>query len=245
LFLLDLSNMARLTVAAVKISFTTPPRWRLISQQMYKIGFLSLPVVLMTGATTGAILALQAYYQFHRISMETGIGALVSLSVTNELGPILTSIMVAGRVGAAMAAELATMKVTEQIDALRSLATDPMRYLVAPRFIAGITMIPILTVFSIGMGIVGGYVIAVYLKGINSAFYLSNMYSFTGVEDLMTGIIKSVVFALIIIVVSCNRGFQARGGAEGVGDAATSTVVISSISILISDFFLSNILFAS
>ncbi len=243
LFLIELGRITKLAATTLKIVFTAPPRWKQISEQMYKIGFLSLPVVLMTGATIGGILALQSYYQLNKISMESAIGALVSLSITNELGPILTAIMVAGRVGAAMAAELATMKVTEQIDALRSLAVDPMRHLVAPRFIAGITMIPVLTAFSIGIGIAGGYVIAIYLKGVNSAFYLQNMYQFTGTKDFLTGIIKSAVFAVIIIVVSCSRGLNAKGGAEGVGAASTSAVVISSISILISDFFLSSILF--
>ena len=188
------------------------------------------------------VLAVQSYYQFHQISMETAIGILIGLSMTNELGPVLTALMVAGRVGASMAAQLGTMKVTEQIDALNTLAVDPVSYLVAPRLIAGIFMIPILTVFSIFICFLGGYFISVELLQINKTFFVNNMLDFTGVMDFLNGLTKSVVFALIIIIISCYKGIIADDGAEGVGKATTEAVVFSCISILISDFFLSIIL---
>ena len=243
IFLIHLSRITQLLLSAMRISFTSPPRWRHISYQMFHIGVLSLPVILLTGAFTGMVLAIQAYYQFRQLQMETAIGALVGLSMTNELGPVLTSIMVAARVGAAMTAELGTMKVTEQIDALKAMATNPIRYLVSPRLIAGMIMIPVLTVFSMGIGVIGGYLVAVELKGVNATFFWTNMLFYTNEGDIITGLIKSFVFAIIIVIVSCYKGLSTEGGAEGVGRATMSTVVIACISILISDFFLSIILF--
>ncbi|MBN1522615.1 MAG: ABC transporter permease [Candidatus Aureabacteria bacterium] len=227
----------------IKKLYTSPPRFRIIIQQLYEIGYRSLPVVAITGAFTGMVLAVQSFYQFHQISMETAIGILIGLSMTNELGPVLTALMVAGRVGASMAAQLGTMKVTEQVDALETLAVDPVGYLVVPRLIAGIFMIPILTVFSIFIGILGGYGISVYLLKINKTFFMSNMLDYTKAEDLCNGLIKSVVFAVLIIVISCYKGMTAGHGAEGVGRATTEAVVASCISILITDFFLSIILY--
>ncbi len=223
----------------IKKLYTSPPRFRIILDQLYEIGYKSLPVVAITGAFTGMVLAVQSYYQFHQISMETAIGILVGLSMTNELGPVLTALMVAGRVGASIAAQLGTMKVTEQIDALETLAVDPVSYLVVPRLIAGIFMIPILTAFSIFIGILGGYMISVHLLMVNKTFFVSNMLEYTGAVDLMNGLIKSVFFAVIIILISCYKGMTAGQGAEGVGRATTEAVVASCIAILISDFFLS------
>lgn len=220
-----------------------PPRPGIIFDQMYKIGVLSLPVVLLTGAATGMILAVQTYYQLHQLTIESVVGIIVGLSMTNELGPVLTALMVAGRVGASMSAELGTMKVTEQIDALYTLATSPVKYLIVPRFVASILLIPLLTVCSIFVGIIGGYMIGVYMLGINSTFFIKNLRDFTEVTDLANGIIKSLFFSLIIVLVGCYKGFTTEGGAEGVGKATTESVVISCISILIADFFLSLILF--
>ena len=242
-FTVQLGGMVQLAASSLAITFTHPPKWREITRQMFNFGVQSAPVVLLTGAATGAILALQMWYQMRPMGMESAIGPIVSLSMANELGPLLTAIMVAGRMGAAMAAELGTMRVTEQIDALRSLAVDPVRYLVVPRLIAGVVMIPLLTVVSIAIGIAGGYLVAVYLKGVNAAFYWQNTIKFTEPGDLWVGIIKAAVFAVIIVVVACYKGFNTSGGAEGVGKATTGTVVVASISILISDFFLTNILF--
>lgn len=242
-FVTHLGGMVQLTASSLVIMFTNPPKWREITRQMFNFGVLSAPVVLLTGAATGAILALQMWYQMRKLGMVTAIGPVVSLSMTNELGPLLTGIMVAARMGAAMAAELGTMRVTEQIDALRSLATDPVRYLVVPRLIAGVIMVPLLTAFSIAIGIIGGYIIAVDLKGVQEAFYWHNTKLYTAASDVWVGIIKSVVFAMIIVIVACYKGINTSGGAEGVGKATTGTVVIASVAILISDFFLTNILF--
>ena len=222
---------------------TNPPRPAIIYEQMYKIGVLSLPVVLLTGAATGMILVVQTYYQLHKLTVETASGIIVGLSMTNELGPVLTGLMVAGRVGAAMAAELGTMKVTEQIDALYTLATNPVKYLIVPRFVACILLIPLLTAFSIFIGILGGYFIGVDMLHINGTFFMKNLREFTEVTDLLNGIVKSVFFALIIVLVGCYKGFSTEGGAEGVGKSTTESVVISCITILIADFFLSIILF--
>ncbi len=242
-FVTQLGGMTQLLASSIVIVFTHPPRWREITRQMFNFGIQSAPVVLLTGAATGAILALQTWYQFRLMQMESAIGPVVSLSMANELGPLLTGIMVAGRMGAAMAAELGTMRVTEQIDALRSLATDPVRYLVVPRLIAGLVMIPMLTAFSIACGIVGGALVAIDLKGVNAAFYWNNTIRFTEPSDIWVGIIKAAVFAMIIVIVACYKGFNASGGAEGVGKATTGTVVAASVTILITDFFLTNILF--
>jgi len=242
-FLYHLGGMTELLASSIVTIFTHPPRWREVARQMYNFGIQSAPVVLLTGTATGAILALQMWYQLRPMGMVNAIGPVVSLSMTNELGPLLTGIMVAGRMGAAMAAELGTMRVSEQIDALRSLATDPVRYLVVPRLIAGVVMIPLLTAFSMAFGIGGGYVVAVKLKAVNAAFYWDNTTRWTQPSDILVGLIKSAVFAMIIVVVACYRGFNTSGGAEGVGKATTGTVVIASVAILISDFFLTNILF--
>ena len=238
----DLGCISILFVKVLKIVIMTPPRRNNIIIQMYQIGVLSLPVVLITGAFTGMVLAVQSFYQFHQISLETAVGILVGLSMTNELGPVLTALMVTGRVGASMTAELGTMNVTEQIDALRSLATNPLQYLIAPRIIACIALLPLLTICSVFIGIVGGYTVGVKMLGINATFFAKNLLHYTEVSDLMTGLIKSVYFGVIIAFVSCYKGFTTSGGAEGVGKATTQTVVIASITILIVDFFLSLIL---
>jgi len=229
--------------SSMKYLINNPPRTGIIYEQMFKIGVLSLPVVLITGVATGMILAVQTYYQLHKLTIETVVGIIVGLSMTNELGPVLTGLMVAGRVGAAMAAELGTMKVTEQIDALHSMGTSPIKYLIVPRLVASILLIPLLTTCSIFIGIIGGYIIGVKMLGINSTFFIKNLRDYTEVTDLANGIIKSVFFALIIAMVGCYKGFNAEGGAEGVGKATTDSVVISCITILIVDFFLSIILF--
>ncbi|MEA3369497.1 MAG: ABC transporter permease [Candidatus Ratteibacteria bacterium] len=221
----------------------TPPYERKnISDQMVKIGIKSLPVVLITGAFTGMVLVVQTYYQFRRLSVESGIGAVVGFSMTRELGPVLTALILAGRVGAAITAELGTMKVTEQIDALESLAVSPIKYLVVPRFIACMTLLPILTVFSDFMGIIGGYFVGVKMMGVHGAFFLNNL-KFVNPSDIINGLIKASVFGMIIAIVSCYRGFITTGGAEGVGRSTTISVVASCMLILVSDFFLSVALF--
>lgn len=206
--------------------------------QIYFIGVKSQSVVLVTGAFTGMVLAAQAYYQFHQFKMDTATLALVGVSMCSELGPVLTSLMVAGRVGAAIAAELGTMRVTEQIDALRTLATHPVDYLVAPRFLATLLVLPLLTAEAIAIGIGAGYVVVVYLMKVDSAYLWYNMLRYTGFVDLSVGLMKSFVFGGVIASIACYKGMNCRNGAEGVGYATTAAVVYSSIAILISNFFL-------
>lgn len=221
-------------VAALK----KPPAWSLVREQLYHIGVLSLTVVAITGFTTGFVLAAQSFYQLGEKGLASVTGVLVAKSMITELGPILTAFMVTGRVGASMCAELGTMKVTEQIDALKSMAINPNAYLVAPRFIAGIFMIPLLTLFSTMMGIFGGYLIATNLFHLSAANYFDPMQIHITLFDVASGIIKSFVFGILIVTVCCYRGMGTSGGAAGVGRATTQSVVTSYILILLADFFL-------
>jgi phospholipid/cholesterol/gamma-HCH transport system permease protein len=202
----------------------------------------SQSVVLITGAFTGMVLAAQTYFQFHRVRMDTATLAVVGVGMCSELGPVLTALMVSGRVGAAMTAELGTMRVTEQIDALRTLATHPVDYLIVPRLIATIFALPLLTVESIAVGILGGYALCRAFLGAYATYAWDNMVVYTAVTDLATGLIKCVIFGAIIAMVSCYKGMTCGEGAEGVGRATTQAVVFSSISILISNFFLTLLL---
>jgi len=210
--------------------------------QIYFAGVKSQSVVLITGAFTGMVLSAQTYLQFHKVKMDTATLAVVGVSMCSELGPVLTGLMVAGRVGAAFAAELGTMRVTEQIDALRTLATHPVDYLVVPRLIALIGALPLLTVEAIAIGIGAGFMVGVYLYGIDPVFSWHNMLKYTQPHDLYIGLIKSVVFGAIVALVSCYKGMFCEDGAEGVGRATTEAVVYSSITILITNFFLTLIL---
>jgi len=212
-------------------------RWRESIFQTYSIGVNSLPVVLLTGAFIGMVFAAQTYFQFHKVRMDTSTGPAVSIALSRELGPIITSLMIAGRVGAAMAAEIGTMRVTEQVDALRSLAVHPVDYLVVPRLVAMVVSLPLLTALSIFTGIACSFVVAVEVLGIDGAYYLHNMYIYTKANDLYTGLVKVFIFAFIIVFISCHKGLQCEGGAEGVGRATTQAVVDSSITILITNFF--------
>ncbi|MBI2876913.1 MAG: ABC transporter permease [Candidatus Tectomicrobia bacterium] len=212
-------------------------------QQMQVVGVNSLPVVLITGLFTGMVLALQSFTGFKRFGAESQVGAVVAISMTRELGPVLTGLIVSGRAGAAMAAQLGTMRVTEQIDALQTLAVNPVNYLVVPRFLAGLIMLPVLTVFADAVGILGGYIITVGFLGANSAAYLRLTTDFLELNDIYGGLLKAAIFGMVIAQVSCLQGFYARGGAEGVGRATTRAVVISSMLILILDYFLTWALF--
>jgi len=215
-----------------------PLRMRQTVEQMSKIGVDSLPIVTMISMFTGMVLAFQSAYQLQRFSAEMYIASLVAFSMTRELGPVLTALIVAGRVGASITAEIGTMKVTEQIDALETLATNPVKYLVVPRFLALVIMVPLLTVFADMVGIVGGYIIGVYKLGISHAMYMKNTWQPLNYKDVYTGLIKSLCFAMIICIVSCYEGMKAEGGAEGVGRATTSSVVISFILIIAADCIL-------
>jgi len=215
-----------------------PPPWSLIREHFFHIGVMSLSVVAITGFTTGFVLAAQSFYQLGEKGLAGVTGVLVGKAMITELGPILTAFMVTGRVGSAMCAELGSMKVTEQIDAMRSMAVNPYAYLVAPRFIAGILMIPLLTLFSTMMGIFGGYLIAVMLFKMSAASYFDPMQIHLNLFDVASGFIKSCIFGTLLVTVCCYKGMKASGGAAGVGKATTQSVVTSYILILISDFFL-------
>lgn len=217
----------------------TRPRFRLFIKQCEEIGFNSLPIVILTAFFTGGVLALQSFNGFDSQAVaSTQVGKLVALSILRELGPVLGGLMVAGRVGAAMAAELGTMRVTEQIDALHTLATNPIRYLVVPRILACITMLPLLVVVANVVGILGGYTVATHILNLNPTQYLNS--SFNGLEtiDITLGLIKAAVFGLIIGLMGCYHGYNTKGGAEGVGKAATVAVVYASVCILVSDYFI-------
>ncbi len=222
--------------------FTVKPSGRDLLYQMYFIGVKSQSVVAITGAFTGMVLCAQTYFQFHKVKMDTATLAVVSVGMGSELGPVLTGLMVAGRVGAAIAAELGTMRVTEQIDALRTLAALPVDYLVVPRFLAMLLVMPVLTAGSICVGILAGYLVGVFLLGINSTGLWYNMLHYTHLNDMLVGMIKTFIFGAIIAVVACYKGLNCTEGAQGVGQATTEAVVYSSISILITNFFLTMIL---
>jgi phospholipid/cholesterol/gamma-HCH transport system permease protein len=206
--------------------------------QIHFMGVKSQSVVLITGAFTGMVLAAQTFFQFHKVRMDTATLAVVSVSMCSELGPVLTGLMVAGRVGAAIAAELGTMRVTEQIDALRTLATHPVDYLVVPRLLAAHIALPLLTAEAITVGIGAGYVVGVGLLGIDAAYAWHNMLRYTGVVDVLIGLTKAVIYGGIVALVGCYKGLNCGLGAEGVGRATTEAVVVASISILVANFFL-------
>ena len=218
--------------------FTAWPRRGTILPNFYHVGVLSLPVVALTGTFIGMVLANQSYTQFKDIGMESRLGAVVNMSLVRELGPVLAATMLAGRVGSAMAAVLGTMRVTEQIDALVSMGANPIHYLVVPRFLACILLIPALTIMADFMGIVGGYFYSVIMLGIDHYQYLNNSRQFVGGWDFFMGIFKSIFFGGIIAVVSCYRGFHCTAGAEGVGRAATAAFVNSFVIILAMDLML-------
>lgn len=237
-FLELVGDYSSLVFDVFKAAIRRPPAWQLIQEQLYNIGVMSLGVVAITGFTTGFVLAAQSFYQLGEKGMSAVTGILVAKSMITELGPILTAFMVTGRVGSSMCAELGSMKVTEQIDALKSMAINPNAYLVAPRFIAGIFMIPLLTFFSIMMGIFGGYLIAAELFNMSTATYFNPMQAHITVFDVISGAVKSFIFGTIMVTVCCYRGMRTTGGAAGVGKATTRSVVTSYVLILIADFFL-------
>jgi phospholipid/cholesterol/gamma-HCH transport system permease protein len=220
-----------------------PYDFRELFRQMVKVGVDSVPVVLMTAMFTGMVLALQTFSVLRRFNAETYVGSLVALSMVRELSPVLSGVIVAGRAGSAMGAELGTMRVTEQIDALEVMATDPVHYLVVPRVWAATLMMPLLVVMANAVGIFGGYLVAVVLMGANPVAYMDNTFQFMDVGDLFSGLVKAAVFGFLMAVIGCQQGFYTRGGAEGVGRATTSAVVLASIAILVADFFLTRLLF--
>jgi phospholipid/cholesterol/gamma-HCH transport system permease protein len=246
-FLDGLEAIGRLFLFTLRALFAAvrPPYYpRLIVRQMIEIGYYSLPVVGMTAVFTGMVLALQTYTGFSRFNAETAIPNVVVLSICRELGPVMAGLMVAGRIGAAMAAELGTMRVTEQIDALTTLSTNPFKYLIAPRLIAGLTMLPVLVGTADVIGVLGGYLVSVYKLGFNPGSYIKNTVDFLEFLDVFSGLVKAAVFGFIVALMGCYNGFHSHGGAQGVGKATTNAVVSASILILISNYIVTELFFS-
>ena len=245
-----LGHLGRLVIfAATAISHCVrPPLYpRLIGRQMIDIGYYSLPVVGLTAIFSGMVLALQSYTGFARFSAgsENAVANVVVVSLTRELGPVLAGLMVAGRIGASMAAEIGTMRVTEQIDALSTLSTNPFKYLVVPRLLAGLLMLPCLVLVADIIGVFGGFVVSVYKLGFNPAAYITNTYDFMKPLDVISGLVKAAVFGFLIALMGCYAGYYSKGGAQGVGTATTNAVVSSSILILTFNYVLTELFFGT
>jgi len=243
-FLAATGRLALFTGSALLHSVTPPIYLRLIGRQMIDVGYFSLPVVGLTAVFTGMVLALQSYTGFARFSAESAIANVVVLSVTRELAPVLAGLMVAGRIGAAMAAEIGTMRVTEQIDALVTLSTNPFKYLVAPRLIAGLLMLPCLVLVADIIGVFGGYLISIGKLGFNPATYLKNTWDVLETIDVVSGLVKAAVFGFLIALMGCYHGYNSRGGAQGVGQATTNAVVSASILILSFNYVITELFFS-
>jgi len=214
-----------------------------LRRQMVRVGVNSIPVVFLTTLFTGMVLALQSYHAFAKFSATGLVGSVVALSLMQELSPVLSALMVTGRVGSSMAAEIGSMRITEQIDALKALATEPVQYLFVPRVLASVLMLPLLVVVGDVVGMYGGYFVAVQLLGSNPLTYYESSFQYVDLNDFTSGIIKAAVFGLIFSVVACVRGYYTTGGAEGVGRSTTQAVVVASLAILLTDFFLTRLLF--
>jgi phospholipid/cholesterol/gamma-HCH transport system permease protein len=232
----DLGNIFILLLQCLGWLFRPPSEIRNIVKQMEEVGINSMPVVLVTATFTGMVLALQSWSGFQRFQATSFVGSVVALSITRELGPVFAGLIVSGRVGASIAAELGTMKVTEQIDALVTLATNPVKYLVVPRVVASTLVLPVLV-------ILGGYFVSVYLLGANPYVYTEKTFQYLESWDIYSGLIKAAVFGFLIALISCYNGFIAEGGAEGVGRATTRAVVASSMAVLVSDYFMTSLMF--
>src|SRR6476620_7017684 len=245
-FVAYVGDVIMLSVETIGAAIRYKIRWRLFLQQLVEIGLRSQSVVVITGAFTGAVFAAQTYFQFSKLGMGSAVGAVVSVSICRELGPVLTALMVTGRVGASMSAEIGTMKVTEQIDALRALAVHPIDYLVVPRTLAMMVSMPLLVAECIGVGIAAGYFVAVFLLDVNATYYVANMVRWTLKRDIIMALSKAFCFAILIVFISCHKGLTTREGAVGVGRATTEAVVDASLAVLIFNFFLTmglNIIF--
>lgn len=246
-FLRSLRSVGRLTLFALNSIyhvFTPPYYFKMVGKQMLSIGYYSLPVVGLTAIFTGAVLALQSYTGFSRFNAESSIASVVVISITRELGPVLAGLMVAGRVGAATAAEIGTMRVTEQIDALVTLSTNPFKYLVAPRLVAGVIALPILVLIADIIGVYGGYLVGIHKLDFSAGNYLKSTFDFLEYKDVISGLIKASVFGFIITLMGCYHGYHSKGGASGVGAATTNAVVTASMMILLSNYFITELFFA-
>ncbi|TYB33068.1 MAG: ABC transporter permease [Flexistipes sinusarabici] len=236
-------RMVLLLTDAFKWLFIPPFRFRQLLKQIEFIGVNSLSVIVLTGTFTGMVFAFQSYIGFHKFGAEYMVGTIVGLGMARELGPVLSAIMVAARAGSAITAEIGTMRVSEQIDALNSLAVEPVQYLIVPRILAGLIVMPLLNIIAVFCGTVGGYFVGVNILGINKTLYLENMYKYVDAGDLYNGIIKAVVFGLLLTLVGCYKGFYTHGGAQGVGRATTESVVLSCVLILVFDYILTAFMF--
>jgi phospholipid/cholesterol/gamma-HCH transport system permease protein len=235
-------ELVLLAYETIRAMVVAPIRWGLFARQVTEIGWRSQLVVVVTGMFTGAVLTAQTYFQFASLGMKSAVGSVVAVALFRELGPTLAGLMMAGRVGAAIAAEIGTMKVTEQIDALRSLAVHPIDYLVVPRILALVLSMPLLVIQSVGLGIVSSYFTGVYLLGISGPYFVENLKHYVGPRDIKIALCKAFCFGIVIAIVSCHQGLNTKEGAEGVGRAPTEAVVNSSLTILVLNFFLTFLL---
>jgi phospholipid/cholesterol/gamma-HCH transport system permease protein len=232
----EVGGLAHFAASALAWMLRRRSRWSVLVPSFYAIGVSSVPVVAITGTFIGMVLAVQAHDQFRMMGLATRLGSVINISLVKELGPVLAATMLAGRVGSSMAAELGTMRVTEQIDALTALGTNPVHYLVVPRFLACVLLIPLLTLMADFMGVIGGAVVSTQLLGVDSYYYWYHSRNYVGALDVFAGVFKSLFFGAAIAIISCHRGFHSRAGAEGVGRAATEAFVFSFIAILFLDF---------
>jgi phospholipid/cholesterol/gamma-HCH transport system permease protein len=244
-FLAGAGRIALFAVTAVSHCVRPPFYPSLVMRQMMDIGYFSLPVVGLTALFTGMVLALQSYTGFARFQAEGAVATVVVLSMTRELGPVIAGLMVAGRIGASMAAEIGTMRVTEQIDALVTLSTNPFKYLVVPRIVAAVAMLPLLVLVADIIGVLGGYLVAVYKLNFNMSAYLKQTVDYLQVMDVVSGLVKASVFGFLIAMLGCFHGYNSGGGAQGVGRATTNSVVSSSIMILVVDYMLTELFFST
>ncbi len=235
-FVADIGGIAQFSGLTLSWLFRKRPRWSVLVPSFYEIGVSSVPVVAITGTFIGMVLAVQAYSQFEMMGLASRLGSVINISLVKELGPVLAATMLAGRVGSAMSAELGTMRVTEQIDALSALGTNPIHYLVVPRLLACFLLIPLLTLMADFMGVIGGAVVTTQLLEVDSFAYWQHSREYVGGLDIFAGVFKSFFFGAAIALISCHRGFHSRAGAEGVGRAATEAFVYSFIAILVLDF---------
>ena len=242
-FLAHVGRLSAFTATAVSHTVRPPFYPRLILREMIEIGYFSLPVVGLTAIFSGMVLALQSYTGFARFSAEGAVATVVVLSMTRELGPVLAGLMVAGRIGASMAAEIGTMRVTDQIDALNTLSTNPFKYLVAPRLIAGFMMLPFLVAVADIIGVFGGYIVGVYKLGFNPSTYIARTWEYLQPLDVISGLTKAAVFGFLISLMGCYNGYYSKGGAQGVGAATTNAVVSSAIMILIFNYIITALYF--
>ncbi len=244
-FLAAVGRLALFAWQGMAASVSPPWYGRQIGRQMVEIGYYSLPVVGLTAIFTGAVLALQSYSGFSRFSAESSIPTVVVLSITRELGPVLAGLMIAGRIGASFAAEIGTMRVTEQIDALITLSTNPFKYLVFPRLLAGLLMLPLLVLVADIIGVFGGYVVSVNKLCFSPGPYLKNTLDFLEVRDVVSGLVKASAFGFIVALMGCYHGYHSKGGAQGVGAATTNAVVSASILILLFNYFITSLFFGT